>query len=685
LSNGLIGIRCGQVPLIEGVAIVSGLAGVFPGDRVEGFARAPYPVAGDVSVDGRSLKSYPHGVRLIEQRYDFSCGELTTRLRFQAGGPAADIEVLTFCSRTLPTLVLQEVRVTVDADCRLELTAAVDPEGIGGRWLERDANPVGPKGMVVDGALRWETHGGLSRCGAAYLTRFEGAGDVERRLEPNDELAPLRTTYGFKATPGTRYMLRQITSLVASSMNREPDRQAARMAIMGALRGFDLIRHENRDAWNQIWKGRVKLCGAGARWQRLADAAFYYLHASAHASSLFSTSMFGLAYWPNYHYYRGQVMWDIETFAFPTLLLTTPETAAALLDFRFRGADAARRNAAMNGYLGLQYPWAAGPLSGEEAIRTSAELVTVEQHVNMSVAHAFAQYVCVTGDHAYLREQAWPVVAGVAAWIVSRLVSSGRGYEFKQTLGFAEGRKAPVDNDAYVNMAAIVVLREAADFADRLDRPEGSRWRAAAERIVVPIKDGVILNHDRFTAAEAGLAGATPEALGGLFPYGYEVPPDVEEKTIRFYLGRVEPYLGSPMFCAPLGVFAARIGDRELAARLFEQGYAEYVNEPWLDTNEFSVVRQPERPVVGPMFANLGGFLTSCLFGLTGMKPSLGEPETWFQRPVVMPEGWEGVEVDQVWIRGRPARLAAFQGDRRGRVEFSQKPALPNEPRPSAG
>src|SRR5207248_11369661 len=181
----------------------------------------------------------------------------------------------------------------------------------------------------------------------AYMTWLHGAEQATRRLEPAAELAPLRTTYAFDASPGSPYVLRQITSLVSSPMNREPDRQAARMAMVGALRGFDLIRRENRDAWREIWKGRVKLCGAGARWQRLADAAYYYLHASAHASSLFSTSMFGLAYWPNYHYYRGHVMWDIEAFTFPTLLLTAPESAYALLEYRVQRLQAAERNAAM--------------------------------------------------------------------------------------------------------------------------------------------------------------------------------------------------------------------------------------------------------------------------------------------------------------------------------------------------
>jgi hypothetical protein len=140
------------------------------------------------------------------------------------------------------------------------------------------------------------------------------------------------------------------------------------------------------------------------------------------------------------------------------------------------------------------------------------------------------------------------------------------------------------------------------------------------------------------------------------------------------------------MFSAPLGVFAARVGDRELAARLFEQGYSEFLNEPWLDANEFSRARHPEKPVVGPMFANLGGFLTSCLFGLTGMKPSMDEPSHWFRHRVVLPEGWDAIEVDNVWLRGRQARLVARHGDERARLEMSERSgAGPARPRPSAG
>ena len=670
LGNGLIGLRCGPVPLLEGVCIVDGLAGIWPGDKVEGFARAPYPIAGDLELDGDAISRFPSSVRLLEQSYDFSCGELRTSFRFRPRAVTADIKVLAFCSRSHPTLVLQELEVEVDAECELAVSAGVSPVGIAGRWLDRETSTPGTEERVVDGALRWETHGALSTCGAAYVTEFSGGEGVQRSVEKWDELAPLQTSYRFRARPGSRYVLRQITSLVASQFSHEPHRQAVRLAAMGHIRGWETLRLENRAEWAEIWKGRPLLIGAGEEWQRMADASFFYLHTSAHRSSHFSTSMFGLAYWPNYHYYRGQVMWDVESFAFPPLLLTAPDSAAALLDYRSRHLLAADRNAAMNGYQGIQFPWASGQLTGEEVLRTSAPLVNFEQHVNMSVAHAFAQYVHVTGDTDFLRERAWPVLEGVAKWIASRLVQTKRGYEFKATLGFAEDRPAPVDNNAYVNMAAAVVLREAAQAADRLDRPDGCEWRRVADQIFLPMRGSVVLNHDRFDESEGGVAGATPEALGGIYPFGFQLERAVEEETISFYLDRVEPYLGHPMFSAPLGVFAARIGDRTRSARLFWQGFGEFINKPWWDANEFSLVRHPDKPVVGPFIANLGGFLGSCLFGLTGIVPGPEEPADWARRQVVMPEGWEGIEVERIWVRGRPAHLVARHGDERAQIEL---------------
>ncbi len=669
LSNGLIGLRVGRVPFVDGNCVVNGLVELDPVEEGEGFAMAPYPLAGDVYVDGQRLTWHPEQVRFVEQAYDFSCGELRTVLEFRPRAVAARIEVLVFCSRSLPSLVLKEMVVEVDGECELVLTGAIDWTQIRGSLESRSTSTPGTDEPVVDGLVEWSTRGGLSSCGAAFTTSFAGGDGVQRQVEDIDQSAPLSTSYRVRARPGRRYVLRQITSLLPSGLHSEPDRQAARMAFLGTTRGFDAIRRENREAWADIWRGRIRLVGADERWQGIADASFYYLHASTHRASLFSTSIFGLAAWRNYHYYRGHVMWDIDAFALPVLALTQPETARSMLNYRLRRQYAARKNAAMNGYTGLQFPWAGSPVDGEEVIRLSAARIIFEQHVNMHVAYSFARFVHVTGDALFDREDAWPILAGVAAWIESRGIDTERGFEIHECIGIAE-QDDPVDNNAYVNMAAAVVLREAAAAARRLglDDSAAERWEGIAGRTYLPIdaEARVILNHEGYRY-RGDVATSTPEALAGFFPFPYRADPEVERATLRFYLDRVEPYIGYPMLSAPTGVWAAWLGDRQLSARLFEEGYGEFIEEPWRVANEFSR-RFPDRPRAGPLVANVGGFLTGCLYGLPGLVTSAGGPHSWGQRPVVMPALWDAVEVDRIWVRGRPAGLVARHGEPRARI-----------------
>ena len=671
LSNGLIGARVGKFPMLEGLVIVNGLAAVHPKEKVEGFARGPYPFGGDIIVDGAKASDRRDQLKLVSQRYDFSCGELHTELRFVAGKVNATIEVLTFCSRSRPTVVAQETRVTVDVACELQLVAKLDPTGIDGEWLSREVGVPATEKEIVDGSLLWQPPGALSLCGGAYWTEFAG-GDAKASRDPHTERAPLSTTYALRARAGRTYVLRQLASLIPSDMHSAPQREATRMVSLAAQEGFDRVRSANAEQWASIWRGRVVLVGAETRWQAMADAAYYYLHASAHRSSLFSTSMFGLAYWPNYHYYRGQVMWDIEAFAHLPLALTQPETAEALLDYRARHLEMARDNAAMNGYAGAQFPWASTPMSGDEGIRTSAPLVLFEQHVGLMVALAFARQVHITGDDDYLHRRAWPAIESVARWVESRWVRTSRGLEIKDTLGIAEQRERPIDNPAYVAMAAIRVLRETACFAERLGRGGAGKWRAMADDIRIPLDErrNVVKTHETFTARATGRSAATPEPLAGIFPAEYELDEELARETTRFYLDRVDPYVGSPMLPPLLGLYAARIGDRERAQALLEEGYAEYVFGPYTETDEFSRVRYPDQPRKGPFTANLAGFLGSCMVGMTGLRITSADPATWPSRPPAMPAGWEGVEIERLTLRGRGARLVAHHGDERARIEL---------------
>jgi hypothetical protein len=661
LSNGVVGLRVGAVPQLRCVAILNGFAGVDADSGAEGFARAPYPVAGNIELDGVLLDRTSEVARLREQRYDFSTGELRTRFVVDGGRARAEVDVVTFCSRTMPMLTLQEVVVRVDRACDLALAGGVDPVGVPGALVARSTRTRGSSEDPVDGSLLWESHGALGTCGAAYVTEFVGA-DAAPTTEMN-ELKPLATRYAFRGRKGRRYRLRQIGALVPSTMHAQPDLQAVRLVYGGALRGFDVLRQQNRQAWGELWEGRPILLGAPERWQALADAAFFYLHTSVHPSSPASTSLFGLAYWPDYHYYRGHVMWDIDTFAVPPLVLTQPDAARAVLEYRSRGLPAARQNAAMHGYRGAQFPWESGPRSGEEAAPGEGAAAAHEHHVSLDVAFAFSQFLHATRDWEWGRAHAWPVLRDVADWAESRGTRTRRGFEIHAVNGIAE-RATTVDNNAFVNMAASVAFREAALLATPLGGEANPQWANLAQSVYVPVRDGVIRNHDRYRSNEE--KGETPEAPAGLFPLTYEISPEVERATFDFYLGLADRYAGSPMLSALLGVFAARIGDRARSLELFESGYADFVVDPFSITTEYAPKVFPDQVVAGPFTANIGGFLVSLLYGLTGLRIDDADPEAWCRRPITMPAGWDGVEVERVWARGQPARLLARHGADRG-------------------
>jgi len=62
------------------------------------------------------------------------------------------------------------------------------------------------------------------------------------------------------------------------------------------------------------------------------------------------------------------------------------------------------------------------------------------------------------------------------------------------------------------------------------------------------------------------------------------------------------------------------------------------------------------RRAMNKLFTNVDYWLE------TGIQVGPEEPEGWGKYPVVLPEDWESIEVERIWIRGRPASLTARHG-----------------------
>lgn len=450
-------------------------------------------------------------------------------------------------------------------------------------------------------------------------------------------------------------------------MHAEPHREAVRLVGLARHRGFEKLRAENRQAWAQIWKGRIRLVGASPQWQAITDASYFYLHSTVHASTPCSVPAWGLSRWQNY---LGGVFWDCETFVFPTILLTAPAAAEAILDYRTRLLPAARHNAALNGYPGVQFPWTSA-VHGGETTPAWAMAIFPEQHINMDVAFAFAQFGHASGDDEFIREKAWPVLKGVAQWIAGRVIRTGRGYEIQHVTGIDEGVQN-VNNNAYTNAAAVVVLREAIGMASRLGRQAPASWSDIADNMVMPLNTdtSVIGNHDHYVDPKGP---CNPEILAAFFPLTYRPPADIEKATSHYYLDRAATFIGYPMLPTFYGVYAARLGDRQRSLDLFQAGFADYVVEPYHQCVEMlSKLKGHQAPPVTTYMANHGGFIMALLYGLTGLQLGPGGPDTWCQRPVCLPQGWEAIEVERIFVHGKPARLLARHGDPHAHITWHE-------------
>lgn len=392
----------------------------------------------------------------------------------------------------------------------------------------------------------------------------------------------------------------------------------------------------------------------------MIDAAIFYLNCSTHEASLAATSIFGLATWHDYTYYFGHVMWDVDAFCVPPLLFLQPNAARAILDFRTRGLEATRSNARLSRREGLQFPWEAAPLTGQEAAPGGGDSAAHEDHGSLHTARAFGLFADVTGDEAFLKDRAWPVLSGVADWIVSRTTATERGRDFRRSTGPAEV-PVPPDNDAFTLLAAKQVLRRAIRAAQQIGEKAPAAWAEVEEALYLPIRpDGVIAAHDRFRVSEP--KGATPSPLAGLFPYGHPSPEGQRRATLDFYLKHWAEYVGAPMFPPLYTTWAALAGDRDLALQLFEEGYAAYDQGRFHQCLEYRPDHPDSEVKAGPFFANLGGMLMGLMLGLTGIVVDDGDPQSWRRRPIILPKGWTAIEIGRIWVRGQPMRLVARHG-----------------------
>jgi alpha,alpha-trehalase len=192
--------------------------------------------------------------------------------------------------------------------------------------------------------------------------------------------------------------------------------------------------------------------------------------------------------------YRGHIFWD-ELFIFPLLNLRIPDITRALLKYRHRRLDAARRSARAGGYRGAMYPWQSGSDGREETQvvhlnpksgRWLPDHSQLQRHVNAAIVYKIWQFYQASGDLEFLCFNGSEIILEIARFWASLATFNdtlGR-YEIRGVMGpdeyhdaYPGADKPGLDNNAYTNLMAVWCLCRALDLVALLPTEHCSRVR----------------------------------------------------------------------------------------------------------------------------------------------------------------------------------------------------------------
>jgi hypothetical protein len=257
-------------------------------------------------------------------------------------------------------------------------------------------------------------------------------------------------------------------------------------------RGFDALLAEHRRAWARRWAdAEVSIDGSPEDELAARFAVFHLLGLAPDAgeAAVGARGLSGDAY-------GGVVFWVADVFVLPALAAIRPAAARAMLEYRIRRIDPARRAAAATGHRGARFPWESAD-SGVDVTpryvrRAGGRIVPIrtghrEDHIVADVAWAADRYAEWSGD--VLRatgSAAGDLVLEAARYWASRVRWDRRGAAHVYGVIGPDEYHDVVDDNAYTNVMARWNLRRGARLVYETggNAAEALEWDHIADALV---------------------------------------------------------------------------------------------------------------------------------------------------------------------------------------------------------
>lgn len=291
---------------------------------------------------------------------------------------------------------------------------------------------------------------------------------------------------------------------------------------------FDDIEEASAAEWENIWN-EIDIKIAGDRMsQKLLRLHLYHLivsmspHNRSIDASITARGLHGEAY-------RGHIFWD-EVFVMPFYNLHLPETAKAMLMYRYNRLEKAKEYAAQYGYKGAMFPWQSGsdgreetqiihlnPLSGS----WDPDHSSLQRHVSLAVAWNIMNYFHISGDLQFIEDYGLEMFLEICRFWESKCRwNEARGkYDLTKVMGpdefheqYPDAVEGGLNNNAYTNLMAAWAFKTAKAFIDnpniKTDKffghlgftiQEIEHWQHIASNLYIDVNaDGIIAQYEGY-------------------------------------------------------------------------------------------------------------------------------------------------------------------------------------------
>ena len=627
VANGMIGIVSSPQPFQVKDVVLAGAYDLYGRGRVSNFLKSFNLLNMHFSVDGAGTNA--KNISSLKQTLDMQRASFTTSFNIQ---DKASVTYTYYALRQLPYTVLMDITVVAKKDIEIEPASVMEaPDAL--RDVQNYYNEIDRPHVVISlltSTARSPT-GKLLMCASNTFIFSEPHGQEPRLIHEMWDNNMHLLKFKRKLKAGETYRFSIAGSSITSAHDEDPLNEAERLTIFAKLQGTERLIAFHEKAWSEIWKTDIQVTG-DEQTQQDIHSMLYHLYSFTREGTSYSLSPMGLSGLG----YNGHIFWDADLWMFPALLVLHPEMAKSMIEYRYERLDAARKNAFSHGYKGAMFPWESAT-SGVEETPVWALSGPFEHHITACVGLAAWNYYCVTQDKVWLREKGWPILSATADFWASRVERNGPGhYDIKNVVAADEWAEN-IDNNAFTNGAAKVLLQHATEAAGILGEKADPDWMVVSENIPVLQLNGVTREHATYNGE--GIKQADVNLLA--YPLKLITDPVQIKKDLVYYQSRV-PNQGTPaMTQAVFFLLFARLEHGNTAYHFFKDAYMTKLNTPFH-------VNAETKGGTNPYFATgAGGILQALLMGFGGLDIT---SSGIVQIPSKLPSGWKKLTITGVGL-----------------------------------